>query len=206
MYTASLLGRDDFQREPSGPQFYTLCKASHIEIITNAISSCQFLAPFLVAHIFRARWLRERGDQAAVSEAISIASSGSIHSITTKDAALISNDDKRNNQQQSITNIELSRSYVVNSIYLPENIGNGVNKPSNMYHEGQAQNKTGLDTIYTSPQENSFHYIRCSLPDTRNHQADGHDDKLDQFTEFYFPKSPNAPLMFEIKGCRESKT
>ncbi|KAF7953875.1 uncharacterized protein EAE97_001274 [Botrytis byssoidea] len=75
-----------------------------------------------------------------------------------------------------------------------------------MYHEGQAQNKTGFDRIYTSPQENSFHYIRCPLPDTRNHQADGHDDKLDQFTEFYFPKSPNAPLMFEIKGCREYKT
>ncbi|TGO12643.1 hypothetical protein BTUL_0084g00010 [Botrytis tulipae] len=198
--------RDGFQREPSGPQFDTLCKASHIEIITNAISSCQSLAPFFVAHVFRARWLRGRGDHAAVSEAISTASWGSIHSITIKDATPISNDDKRNNLQQPFTNIELSRFYVVNNIYLPENMSNGDNKPSHIYHEGQAQNEIGFDRIYTHPQENAFHYIRCPLPDTKNHQADGFDHEHDQFTEFYSPKNPHTPLICGTRGCHEYKT
>ncbi|TGO51086.1 hypothetical protein BCON_0169g00140 [Botryotinia convoluta] len=199
--------RDGFRRGPSGPQFDTFCKASHIRIITTAISSCQSLALFLVAHIFRAKRLWERGDHAEIHVLnLRSASSGSIHSITIKDDTPISNDDKGNSQQQPITNIELSRYYVVNNIYLPENMNNGDNKPSHMYDEGQAQNEIGFERIYTHPQENSFHYIYRPFPGTKNHQAERFDDKHDQFTEFYFPKNPHTPLIYETRGFHEYKT
>ncbi|KAF7902406.1 hypothetical protein EAF00_002309 [Botryotinia globosa] len=128
-----------------------------------------------------------------------------MHSITIKDATPLSNDDKRNNQQQPITNVELSRFYVVNNIYLSENMSNGDNNPSHMYHEGKSQNEIGFDRIYAHPQENFF-YICHPFPGAKNHLPEFYDDKYDQFTEFYFPKSPNTPLMYETKGCREYKT
>ncbi|KAF7934422.1 hypothetical protein EAE99_002874 [Botrytis elliptica] len=134
------------------------------------------------------------------------ASSGSDHSITIKDDTPISNGEKRNSQEQSITKIGLSRYYVLNNIYLPENLNIRDNKPSHKYHEGQAQNEISFERIYTHPQENSSRYLYRTSPDTKNHQAERLNDKYDQFTEFHFPKDPHTPFIYDTRGYRGYKT
>ncbi|KAF7888570.1 uncharacterized protein EAF02_003111 [Botrytis sinoallii] len=134
------------------------------------------------------------------------ASSGSDHSITIRDDTPISNGEKRNSQEQPITNIGLSRYYVFNNIYLPENLNIRDNKPSHKYHEGQAQNEISFERIHTHPQEIPLVIYTGPSPDTKNHQAERLNDKYDQFTEFHFPKDPHTPFIYDTRGYRGYKT
>lgn len=127
------------------------------------------------------------------------ASYGSIHSITIENDTPISNDDKGILQQQPTTNIELSRYYVVNNIYLPKRINNGDNKFCNMYHEGQAHNEIGCERIYTHLQSSSSHYVCGPLPGTKNLQTEHFDEKNDLFEESGFPNNPHKLSRFDTR-------